>query len=331
LYKPKYTQLYNNGEFMNEINNKKKLVVITGPTAVGKTELSIYLAKKINGSIISADSIQIYKYMDIGSAKITKEEMQGVKHYLVDELYPDEEFNIYKFKQMAKAAMEEIYAEGKIPIIVGGTGFYIQSVIYDVEFDDNENDYTYRNELEELVKEKGCEYVHGLLKEVDPEAAESIHMNNSKRVIRALEFFHQTGKKISEHNEEQKAKESPYDFRYFVLNRDRDVIYDRINKRIDIMIDNGLVDEVDMLLKKGYSRDLVSMQGLGYKEIASYLQGEMSLEEAIYILKRDTRHFAKRQLTWFRREQDVIWMDYEVYHNDIMLMGDKMTDLIFEN
>ncbi|MBE5939836.1 MAG: tRNA (adenosine(37)-N6)-dimethylallyltransferase MiaA [Lachnospiraceae bacterium] len=316
---------------MNEINNKKKLVVITGPTAVGKTELSIYLAKKINGSIISADSIQIYKYMDIGSAKITKEEMQGVKHYLVDELYPDEEFNIYKFKQMAKAAMEEIYAEGKIPIIVGGTGFYIQSVIYDVEFDDNENDYTYRNELEELVKEKGCEYVHGLLKEVDPEAAESIHMNNSKRVIRALEFFHQTGKKISEHNEEQKAKESPYDFRYFVLNRDRDVIYDRINKRIDIMIDNGLVDEVDMLLKKGYSRDLVSMQGLGYKEIASYLQGEMSLEEAIYILKRDTRHFAKRQLTWFRREQDVIWMDYEVYHNDIMLMGDKMTDLIFEN
>ena len=310
---------------------KKPLIVLTGPTAVGKTKLSIALAKAVGGEIISADSMQVYKYMDIGSAKITKEEMQGVKHYLVDELYPDEEFNIYKFKQMAKAAMEEIYAEGKIPIIVGGTGFYIQSVIYDVEFDDNENDYTYRNELEELVKEKGCEYVHGLLKEVDPEAAESIHMNNSKRVIRALEFFHQTGKKISEHNEEQKAKESPYDFRYFVLNRDRDVIYDRINKRIDIMIDNGLVDEVDMLLKKGYSRDLVSMQGLGYKEIASYLQGEMSLEEAIYILKRDTRHFAKRQLTWFRREQDVIWMDYEVYHNDIMLMGDKMTDLIFEN
>lgn len=310
--------------------NKKKLVVLTGPTAVGKTELSINLAKRINGSIISADSIQIYKYMDIGSAKITREEMQGVKHYLVDELYPDEEFNIYKFKKMAEEAMAEIYAEGKIPIITGGTGFYIQSLLYDVEFDDNDNDYTYRNELEQLVKEKGNEYVHNMLREVDEKAAESIHMNNSKRVIRALEFYKQTGKKISEHNEEQREKESPYDFRYFVLNRDRDELYERINKRIDIMIENGLIEEVKGLLDRGYGRELVSMQGLGYKEIAAYLEGEISLEEAVYILKRDTRHFAKRQLTWFRRESDVIWMDYEVYNNNIMLMCDAMTNIIFD-
>ncbi len=300
--------------------NKKKLVVLTGPTAVGKTELSIELAKRINGSIISADSIQIYKYMDIGSAKITKEEMQGVKHYLIDELYPDEEFNIYKFKKMAESAMEEIYAEGKIPIITGGTGFYIQSLLYDVDFDDNDNDYTYRNELEKLAEEKGNEFLHNMLKEIDEKAAESIHMNNSKRVIRALEFYHQTGKKISERNEEQREKESPYDFRYFVLNRDREELYDRINRRIDIMLENGLVEEVKGLLEKGYGRNLVSMQGLGYKEIAAYLEGEISLEEAVYILKRDTRHFAKRQLTWFRRESDVIWLDYEVYHNDIMSM-----------
>lgn len=310
---------------------KKKLVVITGPTAVGKTEISINLAKNINGSIISADSIQIYKYMDIGSAKITSEEMQGVKHYLVDELYPDEEFNIYKFKKMAEEAMAEIYAEGRIPIIVGGTGFYIQSLLYDVEFDENDNDYTYRNELEQLAKEKGNEYVHNMLREVDEKAAESIHMNNSKRVIRALEFYRQTGKKISEHNEEQRKKESPYDFRYFVLNRDREQLYERINKRIDIMLENGLIEEVKTLLDKGYGRELVSMQGLGYKEIAAYLEGEMSFEEAVYILKRDTRHFAKRQLTWFRRESDVIWMDYEVYNNDIMSMCEQMTEVIFGN
>ncbi len=307
---------------------KKKLVVITGPTAVGKTEISISLAKAINGEIISADSIQIYKYMDIGSAKITKEEMQGIKHYLVDELLPDEEFNIYKFKTMALKAMDEIYAKGKIPIIVGGTGFYIQSLIYDVEFDDNDNDFSYRHELEKLASEKGNEYVHNMLKEVDPEAAESIHMNNSKRVIRALEYYKQTGSKISSHNEEQREKQSPYDFSYFVLTRDREELYERINKRIDIMVKNGLIEEVKMLLDMGYDRSLVSMQGLGYKEIAAYLQGEISLDEAIYILKRDTRHFAKRQLTWFRREKDVIWMDYKVYHNNIMLMCQAMVDKI---
>jgi len=313
------------------MNAKKKLVIITGPTAVGKTDLSVYLAKKLNGSIISADSIQVYKYMDIGSAKITPEEMQGIKHYLVDELYPDEEFNIYRFKTMAKAAMDEIYAEGKIPIIVGGTGFYIQSVVYDIEFEDDENNYEYREKLENLVKEKGNEYVHNMLKAVDPEAAEAIHMNNSKRVIRALEYYNQTGRKISEHNTEQREKSSPYDFKYFVLNRDRNVLYERIDKRVDIMIDDGLVSEVRGLLEMGYDRNLVSMQGLGYKEIAAYLEGEISLEEAKYILKRDTRHFAKRQLTWFRRERDVIWMDYEKYDNDIIRMGDEIIKKVNEN
>lgn len=290
---------------------KKKLIILTGPTAVGKTKLSIALSKAVNGAVISADSMQVYKYMDIGSAKITPEEMEGVKHYLVDILEPcdPEGFNVTRFQSLAKEAMEEIYAEGKVPILVGGTGFYIQSVVYDIDFTENDADTAYRTMLEKMAEEKGAEYLHDMLKVVDPKAAEEIHFNNVKRVIRALEFFQKTGGPISAHNEIERQKESPYEFYYFVLNDDRAKLYDRIEKRVDMMIEAGLADEVQKLLNMGCTRDMVSMQGLGYKEMIDYLHGEISLEEAVYIIKRDTRHFAKRQLTWFRRERDVRWIN----------------------
>ena len=306
---------------------KRPLIILTGPTAVGKTKTSIGLAKALNGEIISADSMQVYKYMDIGSAKIRPEEMQGVKHYLVDELEPDEEFHVVRFQQMAKKAIEEIYEKGKIPIVVGGTGFYIQALLYDIDFTESNEDTEYRHELEQLAKDKGAEYLHDMLREADPVSADTIHANNVKRVIRALEFYHQTGAKISEHNEQERGKESPYEFCYFDLNDDRAHLYERINLRIDQMLEEGLVDEVRALKDKGYTRDMVSMQGLGYKEILDYLNGECTLEEAIYILKRDTRHFAKRQLTWFRRERDVIWIDKPTYTYD----EEKILEAMLQN
>ena len=290
---------------------KRKLIILTGPTAVGKTKLSIALAKALNGAVISADSMQVYKYMDIGSAKIRPEEMCGVKHYLVDCLEPQdtEGFNVTRFQHMAKEAMEEIYAEGKVPILVGGTGFYIQSVVYDIDFTENDADTAYRTHLEALAKEKGAEYLHQMLKQSDPKSAEEIHANNVKRVIRALEYFEKTGQPISAHNEAERQKDSPYDFYYFVLNDDRAKLYERIDLRVDLMLKEGLVEEVKKLLDMGCTRKMVSMQGLGYKEIIDYLNGEITLEEAVYRIKRDTRHFAKRQLTWFRRERDVRWVD----------------------
>ncbi len=295
---------------------KQPLIVLTGPTAVGKTKLSIALAKAVNGEIISADSMQVYKYMDIGSAKIREEEMQGIRHYLVDELLPEEEFHIVRFQQMAKAAMEEIYAKGKIPILVGGTGFYIQAVTRDIDFTEAEQDDGYRKELETLASEKGNEYLHRMLEEVDPKSAEEIHANNVKRVIRALEFYHQNHTPISSHNQEQKEHTSPYNLAYFVLNAPRELLYERIDKRVDEMLEEGLVDEVRRLKEMGYQKGMVSMQGLGYKEILSYLEGEYPLEEAVRILKRDTRHFAKRQLTWFRREPEVIWVNKDEFDYD---------------
>ena len=290
-------------------DTKKPLIILTGPTAVGKTALSIKLAKAINGAIISADSMQVYRGLDIGSAKIKQEEMDGVPHYLIDVLDPDEEFHVVRFQEMAKAAMADIYARGMIPILAGGTGFYIQSVLYDIDFTSQEEDTAFRDQLEALADREGNEALHAMLQKVDPVSAEKIHANNRKRVIRALEFYEKTKTPISEHNEAEAAKESPYAFCYFVLNDDRDRVYDRIEKRIDLMLEAGLIDEVKALQEKGYHKSMVSMQGLGYKEILSYLEGEISLEEAIYILKRDTRHFAKRQLTWFRREKDVIWVN----------------------
>ena len=295
---------------------KKPLIILTGPTAVGKTKASINLAKAIGGEIISADSMQVYRHMDIGSAKITPEEMQGVKHHLIDVLEPDEEFHVVKFQRLAKKAMEEIYAKGKIPIVVGGTGFYIQALLYDIDFTENNEDTAYRRELEHIADTKGVEYLHEMLKAVDEKSAQNIHANNVKRVIRALEFFKQTGQKISEHNEKEREKESPYQFCYFVLNDIREHLYKRIELRIDEMLKEGLVAEVEMLKEKGYTREMTSMQGLGYKEILDYLNGVFSLEEAVYILKRDTRHFAKRQITWFKREKDVIWINKDEFDYD---------------
>ena len=294
----------------------KPLIILTGPTAVGKTELSIALAKSIGGEIISADSMQVYKYMDVGTAKIRSEEMDGVPHHLIDILEPDVAFNVAMFKDLAKSSVEDIYSRGRIPILVGGTGFYIQALLYDIDFSEEDSDSSIRKELETLVEIKGAAFLHEKLREVDPESAEQIHANNVKRVIRALEYYQLHGEKISTHNETERHKESPYDFLYFVLTHDRQVLYERIEKRIDQMIDHGLISEVDNLLKKGYDSSLVSMQGLGYKELIPYLQKKCTLDEAIYVLKRDTRHFAKRQLTWFRRERNVRWLDKSLVSSD---------------
>lgn len=296
--------------------NKKKLIVLTGPTAVGKTDLSIKLAKAIGGEIISADSIQVYKHFDIGSAKITPKEMQGIRHHLIDVLEPTEGFDVATFKKMAEEAMEGIYSRGNIPIVTGGTGFYIQALLYDIDFKETKDD-GYRKELEALYSEKGANYMWNMLKDIDPDAAASIHENNVKRVIRAIEYQHQNNRRISEHNQEERAKESPYNFAYIVLNCDRELLYERINKRVDIMMEGGLVDEVrELLYKYNLTSDMTSMQGIGYKEIVPYIKGESSLDEAEYVLKRDTRHFAKRQLTWFKREKDVIWLDKDTHKTE---------------
>lgn len=304
---------------MNKIK-KQPLIVLTGPTAVGKTSLSIQLAKAIHGEIISADSMQVYKEMNIGTAKITPKEMCGVSHYLVDEFSPDEEFNVAKFKQYADKYIHTIYEHGHIPILVGGTGFYIQAVLNNIDFEKNDGDTAYRKGLEELAAAKGSAYLYDMLKKVDIKSTETIHENNVKRVIRALEFYHQTGKKISEHNEQEKEKESPYQFAYFVLTDDREVLYDRINKRVDIMAEQGLLEEVTALRNKGYTSNMVSMQGIGYKEIMEYLDGACSYEAAINKLKQNTRHFAKRQLTWFKREREVIWVNKKEFKRDETLI-----------
>lgn len=287
----------------------RPLVILTGPTAVGKTALSIALAKAINGEIISADSMQVYRHMNIGSAKITAEEMADVPHHLIDVLEPTEAFNVVVFQRLAKEAMEEIYGRGRIPILVGGTGFYIQAVLYDIDFTENDEDASLRSKLQELARREGPEFLYEKLKAVDPGACESIHAHNVKRVIRALEFYEKTGQQISAHNETQRQNASPYRFAYFVLNDSREEIYRRINRRVDQMMASGLVEEVRQLQEMGCTKDMVSMQGLGYQEIFRYLEGELSLEEAITLIKRDTRHFAKRQLTWFRREKEVIWVE----------------------
>ena len=297
------------------------MVILAGPTAFGKTKASIGLAKAIGGEIISADSMQVYRYMDIGSAKISPQEMQGVPHYLVDVLDPRDEFHVVRFQQMAKQAMEEIYSHGNIPILVGGTGFYIQSVLYDIDFAADGEDSAYRKELEQLAQANGAEYLHQKLKEVDFEYAAQVHANNVKKVIRALEFYHQTGKKLSAHNIEQRSKESGYNFAYFVLNDRRAHLY----QRIDL-----LVEEVTRLKGMGYTRDMVSMQGLGYKEMLDYLDGRISLEEAVEIIKRDTRHFAKRQITWFKREKDVCWIDKSQLDNREDLVLETMLSVLRE-
>ena len=309
---------------------KKPLVVIAGPTACGKTDISIELAKRINGEIISADSMQVYKFMDIGTAKATKEEMQGIKHYLIDEFMPDEDFNVMIFQQKAKEYMEEIYSKGKIPIIAGGTGFYINAVVNDNEFTETEEDNSLREKLYKDAQENGADYNHNKLKKIDPEYAATVHANNIKRVARALEYFCLTGQKFSEHNAEEKKKTSPYNTSFIILNMDREKLYKRIDMRVDIMIKNGLIDEVKKLLDMGYNPRLVSMQGLGYKEIVPYIAGEWSLEKAVDELKKRTRHFAKRQLTWFKRQtENCLWVDLTEGNKEKAL--NKITEYINNN
>ncbi len=307
---------------------KKPLIVLTGPTAVGKTSLSVRLAKAIGGEIISADSMQVYRHMNIGSAKIMPEEMEGVPHHLVDILDPREDFHIVRFQEMALKAMEGIYDRNHIPMLVGGTGFYIQAVTRGIDFTPAEQLDDRRAELEQLAREKGSAYLHGLLREQDPEAAAAIHPNNVKRIIRALEFYEQNQKPISEHNREERRKESPYALTYFVLDMPRDLLYRRIDERVDRMMEQGLLEEVQSLLAMGVRRPMTSMQAIGYKEIADYLEGKYSLEEAVRVLKRDTRHFAKRQLTWFRREPDVIWVEKDAFDYDEERILDHMIKII---
>ena len=292
-----------------------KLIIISGPTCTGKSSLSIKFAKQIGGEVISADSIQVYKGLDIGSAKITTKEMQGVKHHLIDVLEPNEDFNVYIFKEMANAALEEIYANDHIPIIVGGTGFYIQSILYDIDFCKEDNSKV-RYELEQELKEKGSVFLYNILKEIDPKSCEKIHPNNTKRVIRAIEYYRLNNKPISEHNEEERLKKSVFDANYFVLTDERDKLYERINNRVDTMLEQGLVNEVKGLLDAGLDVNSNSMQGIGYKEIVEHLTLDVPLEEAIDTIKKNTRHFAKRQLTWFRRERDVNWIDISKYDYD---------------
>ena len=292
------------------------LIVLTGPTAVGKTDLSITLAKRIGGEIISADSMQVYRYMDIGSAKIGHEQMGGVLHHLIDILEPSEEFNVVSFQQLAKQAMGSICERGHIPIVTGGTGFYIQALLYDIDFTDNDEDTALRKCLEEIAKTQGNKALYERLRQIDPESCEIIHANNIKRVIRAIEFYEKTGMKISEHNKMQRQNSSPYNFAYFVLNDDREKLYGRIEDRVDSMMEQGLVEEVRHLAAMGCTSRMVSMQGLGYKEILDYLDGHTTLEEAVYLIKRNTRHFAKRQLTWFRRERDTIMVNKPEFSYD---------------
>lgn len=312
---------------------KPPMIVLAGPTAVGKTRLSLALARAVGGEVISADSMQVYRHMDIGSAKIGKEQMQGIPHHMIDVLEPWEPFNVVIFQQKCRECLKEVYGRGHVPIVTGGTGFYIQALLRDVDFDgmpggrraeeaghveaegaaeqaaSSAQDGAYRSALERLAAQQGAEALHEMLRRVDPASAEAIHANNVKRTIRALEFYHQTGQRISEHNERERQRESAYRSCYFVLTDDRETLYERIDRRVDEMLEEGLVDEVKRLRELGCHREMVSMQGLGYKEILAFLEGEIPYERAVEILKRDTRRFAKRQLTWFRREKDVIWVD----------------------
>lgn len=307
---------------------KQPLIILTGPTAVGKTKASIALAKKIGGEIISADSMQVYKHMDIGSAKIRPEEQEGIPHYLIDVLEPWEEFHVVRFQQMALQAVERIRKNGHIPIVVGGTGFYIQALLYHIDFSKGPEDSAFRQKLEKAAKEQGPEILHKELEQVDPVSALKIHPNNVKRVIRALEFYRLTGRRISEHNEAERARVSPYDFRYFVLTDNRSRIYERIDRRVDQMMKDGLLEEVRALKQMGLKKGMVSMQGLGYKELLEFLDGACTLEEAVYRIKRDTRHFAKRQLTWFKRERDVIWIDKSLFHGEESKIVETMLSYI---
>ena len=287
------------------------VIVIVGPTASGKTSLSIELAKRINGEIISADSMQIYRYMDIGTAKPDADEMSGIKHYLIDEIYPDEEFSVAKYRELAIKYINKIIKEGRHPVIAGGTGLYINSLVYNINFSETISDWPLREQLKKESEEKGSRYLHNKLMEIDPEAAVKIHENDIKRIIRAIEVFKHTNKPISLHQQLSRLEPPPYNYLIFGLRMERARLYERIEKRVDIMFERGLVNEVRKLQEMGYERNITAMQGLGYKEIFAYLRGEATLDEAKFIIKRDTRHYAKRQLTWFKRLENIHWMDVD--------------------
>ena len=288
---------------------KKKILVIGGPTAVGKTELSIDLAKRLNGEIISADSMQIYKYMDIGSAKVSKGEMNGVVHHLIDVVDPSINFSVADYKEQGEKAIKEIISRGKLPIIVGGTGLYINSLTCNMNFTEAEKDEEYRKELDKLANEHGNNYIHEMLKEIDPISYNEIHANNRKRVIRALEVYKLTGNPFSSYNAGEDFYKSEYDVHYYVLTMDREKLYERINLRVDIMMEKGLLEECIKLKEMGYTSSMQSMQGIGYKEILYYLEGNLKLQEAINMIKQGSRNYAKRQLTWFRRDKRVTFLD----------------------
>lgn len=299
-----------------------RVIVIVGPTASGKTNLSIELAKRMNGEIISADSMQIYKYMDIGTAKPTKEEMQDISHYLIDEVLPNEDFNVVRFKELAEKYIDYILEKGKQPIVAGGTGLYISSLINNINFSESESDWELREALKKEAEEFGTEYLHKKLQEVDPDSALSIHPNNIKRVIRALEVYYQTQKPISYHNEMSRSIPPKYQFVLVGLNMDRQVLYERINKRVDIMIQNGLVDEVKGLVDQGYADSIISMQGIGYKEILEFLRNNITLEQAIDNIKQGTRRYAKRQITWFKRIHGINWFNVDNCGNNINVINE---------
>lgn len=301
-----------------------KVIVVAGPTASGKTSLSIELAKHLNGEIISADSMQIYKYMDIGTAKPTVSEMQGIKHYLINEVPPSEEFNVVRFKELANKYIEEIIAKGRQPLVAGGTGLYINSLIYNINFSDSQSDWELREQLNRETEENGPQFIHDKLRTVDPAAAENIHPNNVKRVIRALEVYYQTQKPISYHNEMSRATPSKYKFILLGLTMERQRLYERINKRVDSMLENGLVDEVKKLVELGFTDSITSMQGIGYKEILSYIRGERTLEEAAEIIKRESRRYAKRQITWFKRINEIKWFNLDNYGNNNTVVEDAL-------
>lgn len=304
-----------------------KVIVIIGPTASGKTAVSIELALLADGEIVSADSMQIYKYMDIGTAKPDEIEKKGVPHYLIDEKYPDEEFSVAAFKDLAEKYIRQILQKGKIPIVVGGTGLYISSLINNIDFCHNQSDPKIRQKYLKLAEAKGGKYLHDLLCTIDRESYERIHPNDIKRLARALEVYEITGKPLSEHHEASRIHPPEFEYRIFGLRMDRDKLYERINKRVDKMIENGLINEVRKLMEMGYDKCSVAMQGLGYKEILSYLRGETTFEEAVYILKRDTRRFAKRQLTWFRRMENVTWIDIENDFNPLAVAKKIIVEL----
>lgn len=290
------------------MKKKPNVIVICGPTASGKTALSIELAKKINGEIISADSMQIYQYMDIGTAKPTIEEMQGIKHYLIDCVPPNVRYSVAEYKKDALNSIQEIIKKGKTPIIVGGTGLYIDSLVQGIEYDDVQIDLDYREHLEEIAKNEGLEKLYLQATKLDSEAMKKISSNDKKRIFRVLEIYHSTGKTKTEQEIESRKKENPYDYKVFAIDMNRDKLYDRINKRVDIMLERGLVDEVIQLTKK-YEQLPTAIQGLGYKEVILYLDGKISYEDMVQKIKQETRHYAKRQLTWFRRNKQIIWIN----------------------